>query len=889
MSANARTATLANRRTRVTAIFAALAMVCGGATSAYAIPDYRPDASGSWTSPVVVRNTPDATTGVALYPAVLTGDATGYFSAQTINAGTTRGGQPILVPILLDGTTLSGALLGPIDAGARDYTMNFLGFVSGGLHTAGMLCDAAQIETETDESNNAYARQLTFQPVALPMGSAITRNPPPLPSGGNQGIVGTQYPNQDGVRVQSQQSWQTLALTPPAGQDYDLYLYAASSGINDGFRTPIKSSLRGAGQTDFIIANDNFVGSPPRDVGIQYFSGTFQSYTIEHRQPVGLQLHSGDTIAGLELADNQMIAVLEYQHVPNPSAPRMLFELFGPPGQVLHVALFSGLTSMASRAEAIADATTDASGSALLDVPLETTGGVRYYGVVVYRDQSDGGTASATYALSVGPTPADLANVQQPGRTLPVNATNGASNWTTDPTVLNGNVANTNMSFYYSNTGAQSANGYQVDTRLDGKSLLAYAPGMIAPGGILQTAVGPLTVRGGRHTLSYVLDLNGNITETSETNNRYGRQFVWTPFELASNNVYVRAMPPDPLGGHDAIPANVGRYRNCDGLRTDPTPNPPAPNGLAPQGGFGAPSTVVAVLPTPGTDVDLDAFLLPSESSPFVGFDVPIAQSERGTDLIDLIVDCNPSLIQTFDIGVRRFVGTDVQGYAVENVYSQWVNANPTTIGPDVLPPGAIVKAFTFQRIGASPMAVILDNLSGDADLGMSVYPASNAGPVGILQTLPGGFADAMGGGLSEGMLVNTASAPNEFTVVVWKKSWSEFTKNANFQLRIDPVTTDAPAALPGEIAFTLTGGNPVSTSTRLRFDLPRDANVSLDVLDLQGRRVRTLASGAQTAGSHTVNFDSRDESGVALRNGTYFVRFASEDVVRVKKVVVVR
>ncbi len=74
----------------------------------------------------------------------------------------------------------------------------------------------------------------------------------------------------------------------------------------------------------------------------------------------------------------------------------------------------------------------------------------------------------------------------------------------------------------------------------------------------------------------------------------------------------------------------------------------------------------------------------------------------------------------------------------------------------------------------------------------------------------------------------------------------------------------DLPARLVGEQNYP----NPFNPQTTIAYSLPRDTQVRLQVFDVRGRLVRTLAEGAQPAGSHTVLFD-----GTGLASGTYFYR----------------
>jgi hypothetical protein len=69
---------------------------------------------------------------------------------------------------------------------------------------------------------------------------------------------------------------------------------------------------------------------------------------------------------------------------------------------------------------------------------------------------------------------------------------------------------------------------------------------------------------------------------------------------------------------------------------------------------------------------------------------------------------------------------------------------------------------------------------------------------------------------------------------------------------------------------------NPFNPVTRIPYEVPleRDgASVQLDVLDLRGRVVRTLVSGAMPAGGHEVVFDGLDRQGNQLPSGTYLAR----------------
>jgi len=74
----------------------------------------------------------------------------------------------------------------------------------------------------------------------------------------------------------------------------------------------------------------------------------------------------------------------------------------------------------------------------------------------------------------------------------------------------------------------------------------------------------------------------------------------------------------------------------------------------------------------------------------------------------------------------------------------------------------------------------------------------------------------------------------------------------------------------PQDVSLTVLGAepNPFTASTTIRYSLPRDANVSLAVYDMAGRKVATLVSSQRVAGTHEVRLDAR-----SLASGVYFCR----------------
>jgi uncharacterized delta-60 repeat protein len=89
----------------------------------------------------------------------------------------------------------------------------------------------------------------------------------------------------------------------------------------------------------------------------------------------------------------------------------------------------------------------------------------------------------------------------------------------------------------------------------------------------------------------------------------------------------------------------------------------------------------------------------------------------------------------------------------------------------------------------------------------------------------------------------------------------------------------DAPAEVaPSRTRVAIAGANPFTGQARVAFDLIRSGKVRLDVFDVTGARVRTLANSVWPTGRHQVEWDGADTEGRTAPPGVYFVRLALDD-----------
>ncbi len=93
---------------------------------------------------------------------------------------------------------------------------------------------------------------------------------------------------------------------------------------------------------------------------------------------------------------------------------------------------------------------------------------------------------------------------------------------------------------------------------------------------------------------------------------------------------------------------------------------------------------------------------------------------------------------------------------------------------------------------------------------------------------------------------------------------------------------------LPTEFAFK-NYPNPFRVLTRVDFTLPGERQVNIEIFDILGRKVRSLAQSDMPRGNYSVSWDGRDDFGARLPSGVYLYRFRAGEYTRTQKMVLLR
>lgn len=95
--------------------------------------------------------------------------------------------------------------------------------------------------------------------------------------------------------------------------------------------------------------------------------------------------------------------------------------------------------------------------------------------------------------------------------------------------------------------------------------------------------------------------------------------------------------------------------------------------------------------------------------------------------------------------------------------------------------------------------------------------------------------------------------------------------------------------AVPAEFALHQNFPNPFNPVTNIRFDIPEEARVTLDIYNVTGQKVATLINATMKPGFHTLTWNGTNERGKTLASGMYFYRLTAGDFTSMKKLVLMK
>jgi hypothetical protein len=94
---------------------------------------------------------------------------------------------------------------------------------------------------------------------------------------------------------------------------------------------------------------------------------------------------------------------------------------------------------------------------------------------------------------------------------------------------------------------------------------------------------------------------------------------------------------------------------------------------------------------------------------------------------------------------------------------------------------------------------------------------------------------------------------------------------------------------LPTETGLAQNYPNPFNPATNVDFALPSEQHVRIDVYNILGQHIQTIADGSYPAGNHTVTWNGVNSNGENVPSGIYFYNMVSNDFSQTNKMMLLR
>lgn len=96
---------------------------------------------------------------------------------------------------------------------------------------------------------------------------------------------------------------------------------------------------------------------------------------------------------------------------------------------------------------------------------------------------------------------------------------------------------------------------------------------------------------------------------------------------------------------------------------------------------------------------------------------------------------------------------------------------------------------------------------------------------------------------------------------------------NGAYRSTVAPTGVGPEDGMPASFALAQNYPNPFNPTTNIQYAVPKEADVLVTVINIEGREVSTLVSGRQTPGTYETTWDGTDRFGKPVASGVYFYR----------------
>lgn len=229
----------------------------------------------------------------------------------------------------------------------------------------------------------------------------------------------------------------------------------------------------------------------------------------------------------------------------------------------------------------------------------------------------------------------------------------------------------------------------------------------------------------------------------------------------------------------------------------------------------------------------------------------------------------------------------DSQIGALSDFSSPGPKRNSSMEKPDIVAPGEyVVSAFSSDG-STGPEKLTPDGLYR-AWRGTSMAAPHVTGVIALMfQADPELDASEI-----KSIFINTARRDDEFTgTEMWNAKRGYGKLDALEALRKTSVENDEGRITPESFSLSQNYPNPFNGSTVIAYTIPGQnvQNVTLELYDVTGRKVRTFVQGVQIPGHYQIGWDGRDDQGLQVGSGVYVYQLRTDYIILSKKLIYLR
>ncbi|HOD54748.1 MAG TPA: T9SS type A sorting domain-containing protein, partial [Candidatus Cloacimonadota bacterium] len=199
------------------------------------------------------------------------------------------------------------------------------------------------------------------------------------------------------------------------------------------------------------------------------------------------------------------------------------------------------------------------------------------------------------------------------------------------------------------------------------------------------------------------------------------------------------------------------------------------------------------------------------------------------------------------------------------------------------------VNDFVQNNLNIGDEIAVFD---GDYCVGVSVYQSENS------------FISIISSMTENNEVINGYTPGHQYRLKIWShQSQSEMT-NLSLDLvqgvslfesggtaivQINSLSNDDPHLIPLITDISTIYPNPFNPRTSIEFSLNKSGNVSLEIYNIKGQKVRTLVNEHRNAGCYQVNWEGEDNKHKKVSSGIYFTRLLTDDKQIIKKMILIK